>query len=224
MREVRTGVVLFAAVIVLSTCGNARATLDEWAIAAKAGTLGLGGDLTTNLIPLVNLRAGVQWLGFSFDKEFGDTEYNVDLDLLHPLILVDWHPFSGAFRVSGGLLFTGGDMRLRATPTESVEVGGVLYTAEEVGRLRADVDFRPVAPYIGIGWGNSLDRKGRWGLATDLGVAFTGSPDVDLSATGPIATDPTFQARLAEEERDIQDDLDVFRIYPVLSISLFYRF
>jgi hypothetical protein len=86
------------------------------------------------------------------------------------------------------------------------------------------VEFRAVAPYIGIGWGNALDEAGHWGLATDLGVAFTGSPDMDLSATGPIAADPTFQARLAEEEKDIQDELDIFKVYPVLSISLFYRF
>ncbi len=98
------------------------------------------------------------------------------------------------------------------------------YAADEVGALGGDVDFRPVAPYIGIGWGNPLGRTGRWGLATDLGVAFTGSPDIDLCASGPIGADPTFQARLAEEEKDIQDDLDIFKIYPVLSINLYYRF
>lgn len=49
-------------------------------------------------------------------------------------------------------------------------------------------------------------------------------PDIDLFATGPIASDPTFQAHLAEEERGIQDELDILKFYPVLSISLVYRF
>jgi hypothetical protein len=87
--------------------------------------------------------------------------------------------------------------------------------------LKGEVDFRPVAPYIGIGWGNALGKEERWGILTDLGIAFTGLPDIELSATGP---DPTIQAEIAKEERDIQDELDAFKFYPVLSISLFYRF
>ncbi len=217
-------VALFAAVIVLSTYGSARAAFDEWAVAAKAGTLGIGGDLITNLIPQVNLRGGVQWLGFDFDAQFDEVDYNVDVDLLHPLVMLDWHPFNGSFRVSGGVLFRSGDIQLEASSGTSLEIDGVTYPAVEVGVLRGDVDSRPVAPYIGIGWGNALGKTGRCGIITDFGVAFMGSPDVDLCATGPIASDPTFRAQLAEEEKDIQDELDVFRIYPVLSISLYYRF
>jgi hypothetical protein len=55
-------------------------------------------------------------------------------------------------------------------------------------------------------------------------VAFIGSPDVDLSATGPIASNPDFMANLAEEEREINNDLEDFKFYPVLCMSLFYRF
>jgi len=222
--KVRTGIVLLAAAAFLATCGNARATFEELAISAKAGTLGLGGDLTTDLLPQVNLRAGVQWLDFGFDAQLGDVDYELSLDFLNPLILVDWFPFAGSFRISGGILFNGTDIQLEARSQESIEIDDVSYNANEIGTLRGDVEYRPVAPYIGIGWGNHLDRGGRWGLATDFGVAFTGSPDIDLRATGPIAADPTFQAHLAQEEKDIQDELDAFKFYPVLSISLFYHF
>jgi hypothetical protein len=220
----RAGVISSVIVVVLLACGNARAAFNELAIAAKAGTLGLGGELTTNLIPQVNLRAGVQWLEFGFSASFGDVDYDMDLDFLNPLVLIDWHPFDGPFRISGGVLFNGNDIGLRAEPGEAVEIGGVTYTPAELGSLRGDVEWRSVAPYVGIGWGNALGDGGHWGLAADLGVAFTGSPSIDLSATGPISTDPTFRTRLAEEERDIQDELDAFKFYPVLSISLFYRF
>ncbi len=222
--KMKAPVVLLAAAVVLATCGNAQATFDALAISAKAGTLGLGGDLTTDIIPQVNFRAGIQWIGLGFDAQFADVDYNVDLDVLHPLVLVDWFLFDGSFHISGGVLFNGGDIQLQATSAASVEIDNVTYTAAELGTLRGDVEFRPVAPYIGIGWGNPLGESGRWGLVADIGVAFTGSPDVDLSASGPITTDPTFQTRLAEEEKHIQDDLDFFRIYPVLSISLYYRF
>lgn len=222
--RVRTGVVALVVVTVLLACGNARAVFDEFAIAAKGGTLGLGGDLTTNLIPQVNLRAGVQWLEFGFDATFSDVDYDVDLNFLNPLVLLDWHLFDGPFRISVGALFNGSDIQFRGRPSEDVEIGGQVYHPDEIGTLKGDVEFRPIVPYVGIGWGNALGSTGQWGLATDFGVAFMGSPDVDLSATGSKANDPAFQAQLAQEERDIQDELDNFNIYLVLSISLFYRF
>ena len=227
MREIvrfRPAVRLFTMIVVLSACGNAQAVFDEWAIGAKAGTLGLGGELTTNLIPQVNLRAGIQWLDLGFGAQLSDVDYDLKLHLLNPLVQVDWFPFDGSFHISGGVLFNGSDIRLRATPGEAVEIDNVTYTPSQLGSLRGDVECQSVAPYVGIGWGNALDEAGRWGFAVDLGVAFTGSPNVDLSASGPISTDSAFRTRLAEEERDIQDKLDLFRLYPVLSISLFYRF
>ena len=53
---------------------------------------------------------------------------------------------------------------------------------------------------------------------------FQGSPTANLSATGPIASDPGFQADLAKEENNLQDDLDNFEYYPVISIGFNYRF
>lgn len=81
-----------------------------------------------------------------------------------------------------------------------------------------------MAPYVGIGWGNAFGRSRRWGFVTDLGVAFTGSPDVALSATGTLASDPGFRADLAREEADLEDDLEDFKIYPVFSANLYFRF
>ena len=55
----------------------------------------------------------------------------------------------------------------------------------------------------------------------DLGVAFTDSPDVSLSATGMAAGLPE---DIEIERRKIEDDLDFIRIYPVFSLGLFIRF
>ena len=221
--RVRTGALLPVILVIALACSSAYAAFNELAIAAKSGTLGFGGDVTTNLIPQVNLRAGVQCLDFGFDAQFEEVDYEVDLDFFNPLILVDWYPFGGDFRISGGVLFNGTDIQLEARSAATFEIDDTIYTAAELGALQGDVEYRSVAPYIGIGWGNQLGG-GRWGLVTDLGVAFTGSPDIDLRATGPIASDPTFQAHLAEEEQDVQDELDALKVYPVLSISLYFRF
>jgi len=220
----RVPIVLSVMFLILLSSGRAGAVLDDWAIGAKAGTLGLGGELTTDIVPGLNLRGGVQWFSLDLDAEFEDIDYNVDVDLLNPLLLLDWYPFGGSFRLSGGILFNQSDVDLRATPSEPVEIGGTTYTPAEVGTLRGQSDFNPIVPYVGIGWGNAVGRSKRLGLAMDLGVAFIGSPGVNLSATGSFASDPTFQAHLAQEEEDIEDDLSDFKFYPVLSLTLYYCF
>jgi hypothetical protein len=209
---------------VLSTSDPAWALFEDWAVGPKIGTLGLGGEVTTDLIPQVNLRGSLQWLDLAFDAEFESVDYDVDLDVFNPLLVVDWHVFNDAFRISGGVLCNGPDIGLDARPNEPVEIGGTEYTPEQVGTLRGEAEYRDFSPYVGIGWGNALSPDHRWGLSIDLGVVFIGPADVELSATGPIASDPTFQARLAEEENDIEDELKDYGFYPVLCLSLFFRF
>lgn len=216
--------VITAALAILAVSGRAGAALDEWAIGLKTGTLGIGGELTTDLLPNVNLRGSVQWLDFDFEAEFDDIDYDVDVEFLNPLLMIDWYPFSGGFRVSGGILFNGTDISLDATSAASIEIGGTTYYPDEIGTLRGESDFDDIAPYVGIGFHNPLSRNGHWGFTGDVGVAFIGSPNVNLRVTGPYADDPGLQADLAKEEARIEDDLDGIRFYPVLSATLYYRF
>jgi hypothetical protein len=58
----------------------------------------------------------------------------------------------------------------------------------------------------------------------DLGVLLQGEPNVDLEATGPISTDPTFQSNLAQEEAAAEDDVKDFDVYPVIALGMSYRF
>ena len=55
-------------------------------------------------------------------------------------------------------------------------------------------------------------------------VVFVGAPEVDLTATGPVASDPGFQQDLAEEEQKVSDDLEPFKYYPIVSLGLTYQF
>jgi hypothetical protein len=220
----RAGVVLLTIVTACSLGGRAEAALDEWAIGFKAGTLGIGGELATNLLPDVHLRGSVQWFALDFDVEFDDIDYDVDLDMLNPMLVLDWHPFAGDLRLSVGVLFNGIDIDLEATSDEPVEIGNSIYLPSDLGSIEGESEFDDIAPYVGIGFGNPLSSDGRWGFTADAGVAFIGSPNVNLRATGPFADNPILLADLAEEEEEIEDDLDALRFYPVLSFTIYYRF
>ncbi len=222
--SIRTGVVLSAIAAVSLAAGPALAQFDELAIGVKAGTLGVGGELTTDLLSGLNLRGSLQWLDLSLGAEFEGIDYDAHLKFFNPLVLLDWYPFGGAFRISGGALFNGSEVDLEATSNQTIELDGTTYTPSEYGTLRGEADFQPIAPYVGIGFGNPLKPDQHWELSLDLGVAFIGATDVTLSATGPIASNSTFQQQLAQEERDIEDTLHKFQFYPVLSLTLTYHF
>jgi hypothetical protein len=202
----------------------ARADFAGLAIAGRAGSLGLGGELMANFLETVNGRAGITYFPLGIGAEIGDVRFDFDLRTLTFPLTMDWYPFHNAFHLSGGLIINQTEMNLDAQSNASLTIGGTRYSASDLGMVRGNVRFNPVAPYVGIGWGNAFGREQRWGILTDLGVAFLGSPHVSLSATGPIASDPTFRHDLAREEDDIKGDLNIFRFYPVFSISLFYRF
>jgi len=217
-------IIMLLILLILALGGAGCAESGGLAIAGKAGTLGLGGELTTGITSDINARLGLNTLSYDFDEEFDDVEYDVDMDFSSLSALVDWHVFGGSFRVTGGLLSMDHEFNLDGRPTSSVEIGGTLYGPTDVGTLSGQAEIDGVAPYVGIGWGNPLDRSRRWGLYCDLGVAFTNSPDVSLAANGTLASDPTFQANLAKERQEIEDDLEPFQFYPVISLGLYYRF
>ena len=54
---------------------------------------------------------------------------------------------------------------------------------------------------------------------------FTGSPQVNLVSTGgSLSNDTNFQAQLAIEEQNLQNDVDNYEVYPVVQLGLTYGF
>jgi len=215
--------VLLLILLVLLSCGAGCADIGGLAISGKSGTLGFGGELTTGVAPDVNVRVGINALDFDYDGEIEDNEYDIGLDFSSFSALVDYYIFQGSFRISSGVVSLNHELALDAKLDENLDIGDGDYTPAQIGTLSGSVEIDDVAPYVGIGWGNTLGRNKRWGFYTDFGVAFAGSPNAKLSATGAGAV-PGLPADLAKEEDEIQDELDAFRFYPVLSMGLFFRF
>ncbi len=196
------------------------------ALTTKVSTLGVGIEATTGITETLNARLGVNAFSYTYSGSQSDIDYDLDLTLQSETLLLDWHPFAGAFRLSAGVVGNQNALDMESTPelTQVYKVGNVYYPAAAVGRLVGSIDLAPVAPYAGIGLGNALGNKGRWHVGFDLGVVFQGSPEVELSAQGPIALVPQFQQELLREVDDIEDEIDKYRYYPVVSLGVSYRF
>jgi hypothetical protein len=195
-------------------------------VGVKVGTLGLGGDVSLPIIPdRLNMRMSGNYLDFSYDGTADDIDYEFTLDFKDLMLLGDWHPFANNFRVSGGVVWhDGSKVKLMGTPTDNVTIGDHEYTPEQIGTLNGELAFENAAPYVGIGFGNAIGPyEQTWSFVFDLGVIFQ-TFDATLTADGPAASIPQFQADLKKEEEDLQDDLESFEIYPVLQFGVAYHF
>ncbi len=197
-----------------------------WALGGKAGTLGLGVELTKSITPHFNLRGGFNNFKYSEDYEDTNVTYDGDLNLRTFGGFIDWHPASrGIFRFTAGVLSNGNKADLTGIPTGgSFDIGGNSYPAASVGTLSGSVDFIAVSPYAGIGLGNSVGKTKSFSFSAEMGVLYQGSPEVNLSASGFITSDPTFMANLQQEENDINNSIEEYKYWPVIALGMSYRF
>lgn len=190
-------------------------------IAPHAGTLGVGVDVAYALHPRINVRAGANIIPVEPEFDISDISWKLDPPSPQFLAAVDLFLVS-QLRVSGGLRWASDDLAAVGVFTGSVEVGGDTYDGADVGNLRGAIAISALAPWIGIGWGNVA--RSRIGFLFDLGLAFTGSPDVTLTADGPIASNATFQSSLNREIQEFEGDIDWVRYYPVVQVGVSFGF
>ncbi|MHC4117773.1 MAG: hypothetical protein ACYSWO_09730 [Planctomycetota bacterium] len=221
--EKNLNAVLLLTVTTLLSLGAGCADSGGLAVAGKAGTLGLGGELTAGVSSDINARVGFNTMDFDFSGDLANVEYDFGLDFDSYSFLLDWFVFDGPLRLTGGLISMDHKLNLDADGAsgEFQQIGDSIYDWGDIGVLSGVAEVDGVAPYIGIGWGDILDRSKRWGFYSDFGVAFTESPKVSLAATG---MPPGLEDDLQRESDDIEDDLKNFKFYPVLSVGLFIRF
>lgn len=196
----------------------------KFALSAKAGTLGIGLETAMNLNENFNARLGMNAFEYDYDGQESGIDYDFEFSLLTVAGLLDWFPFEQGFRITGGVMLNDNTVDFKATPTGSYNIGGVTYTAAEVGSLTGDIDFEDISPYLGVGWGNPFGTENSWSLNLDLGVMYQGTPEITYNTNGTLSNDPTFRANLERERQDVEDELDSFEFYPVFSIGISYRF
>jgi len=99
------------------------------------------------------------------------------------------------------------------------------------------LDWKKTSPYLGFGWGNSVERG--LGFMFDLGV-YVGKPTVKLSASRTLTdivdaeaayqkskgnnTRKTSNEAINEQINEFNDDVKDFKLIPALHIGLSYRF
>jgi len=198
----------------------------RFAISLDGGTTGIGGSLWFTASDRFTITLGYGALDVDEDYSTDEADYTGTAKLANGHAFLNWHPFKGGFHLTGGAILADDKFDAVAMPAAGAtyEFDGVQYPASAVGNLTANVLIADdIVPYAGLGWSTSPRKEGL-GFFLDLGVMFSGSVTTELTADGPLASDPTFQQNLEQERQDLQDELDQYKIFPVVRLGLLYRF
>ena len=216
--------ILLPALACLALANNAWADdTGSFDFGVKVSTLGAGVEINYPISSNLTVAVGLNKFNQSQSDNISGIDYDEEINLQTFSLLVNFHPFSGTFRITAGAMLNSNELKLAAKPNANYTINGNPYSAADVGDLEATVDFRKVAPYVGLGFGHGASSG--LSFTFDLGVLMQGEPNVDLESKGGIlSNDPAFQAELAQEEKAAEDDIKEFTMYPVVSLGMSYRF
>jgi hypothetical protein len=206
------------------------------ATAGAAGSLGVGGQATMEILPWLNGRLAVQGLGYSHSFSKDNTPYDAHLGLLSYGGLLDLYPLTHGPRLSVGLMGNSNKVTMHANCANGCTANNDRVTGANAN-FDGDMTFSKAAPYAGLGWGNSMVGSPIY-ISGDLGVLFQGAAKVSLDASGEamvssnggppkqvnLATDASFQQQLHQETNNLVNQVKTYQYYPVAMLTIGWRF
>lgn len=193
--------------------------VSAWGVSVQGGTLGIGINLAHALYSdYLDIRGQYNFLPMSkFNIE--DNEFNVKFNTLG--LLLDYKPFGGSFRFTGGMYY---DNRSLTLSGNNIDIGNGMTASGS-----ASINYPSFSPYLGIGIGSqaasTIDKKG-FLINFDAGVMLakaTVSTNLQCNSTSAGSCDD-FNNQVNTFTDNLDSGLRAFPFYPVLSLSLGYRF
>ena len=214
----------------------------RWSMTLKASTLGGGVDISRALGGDFVLRGSVNLVDFAFPFSIDGVTYDSQFNFRSGGVSLDWFPRHGGLRISPGVLYLKNNLSAISgvPPGKYFELGeqGFINSVDDPLNGTAGVVFpRRVAPMITFGFRNLLFRKdegsGRLSFPVEFGAAYSGAAKIDVTLNGTACTlDGCFtfaqnaeaQDSLKAEIKKLNNRLDNFPIYPIVSMGATYRF
>jgi len=187
-------------------------------LGVTGGSLGIGPEISYALNRNFDIRGNATF--FSISHGFsGAMGYKGSAVLGSGGLMIDYHIAGGGFRISAGARINHNKARVAGTPANGATLNGTSYSAAQIGTLRANADFATIAPTVTFGYAGNLGHGFKLGI--EAGAMFSGSAHLKpFTATGVGVADADLQA----ERQRIQDKINPYKVYPILQISVGYRF
>jgi hypothetical protein len=210
-------------------------------VAVKMTTLGVALEGAVPVHEKLNVRAGFNTFTLNHDFDDDGITLAAQLKLQSFSTYLDYFPFGGGFHVSPGLMIYNGNQvsAIASVPGgHEFDLGDENLISNPANPVTgsAKIGFKRIAPSILMGWGNIIPRsERRWSIPFEIGLVYTRSPIATLALTGgacrqngtncrSISSDAGLQSDLAEQTRNLNTDLEVLKMLPVISLGFSYKF
>ena len=221
-------------------CFGQSSDLPRLGIGVKFSTLGAGIEAATAVTRKSNVRGGFNAFTYGTDLTKDGISYSGELRLRSVDVLYDQY-LVGPLHVSPGVLLYNGN---RGTATASVpggqsfSLGGNTFYSSAADPVRGNgtLNLGTVSPMILFGVGNLLPRNDHhFAVNFEAGVIFQRAPQATLNLAGstcnstgivclPVASNPVVQSSIQSEQTKINNDVNFFKYYPILSLGFGYKF
>lgn len=191
----------------------------QYAVGLGLSSTGISAQGSMLLCGDFELKAAGHYFNYSQRNYIDNIRfiYTREINLLFFSLLADYHPVSKlqAFYVSAGAYLNLGNITYNVESDGDLKIGNIEIPAKEIGELNFEFTANTMAPYLGIGYGNSVTDK-KFGWKADLGAIYTGTPKVELSGSGLISP-------VTEQKSIIEENISWMKFYPVLSVMVYYK-
>lgn len=207
----------------------------------QVSTLGPGIEVGTGLSQHLNLRVGGNFFNYNLTSTRDSVNYSGDVRLHTTDAHLDWFPFGGNFHIGPGLLYYFAQplsAKLAVPGGTSFSLGNANFISSTANPVTgaAGIHLHRMAPAITAGVGNLVARRAgkHWSFPFEVGAAFQGQPKILLGLQGTAciphsgcynaATDPHVLGPLQQEIQKRESDISWFKVYPMISMGVGYRF
>lgn len=218
----------------------AQSSSTGFGIGVNASSLGAGVEAAVATGSKVNIRGGFDMFNYSLSFPRDGVSYKGTLKLQSAHLVADFY-LGHVFHISPGALVYNGN-KGTATGTvgagQTFSLGGTTYYSGQNSPIQGNgaLTLNKTAPMLLLGFGNLVPRSHHFAVNVDFGAAYQGTPKATLGLTGSACTinattgclnaasDPTVLSNVTAEQNKINSKLTQFKYYPVVSLTLGYRF
>ncbi|MGW8267360.1 MAG: hypothetical protein ACWGSQ_13420 [Longimicrobiales bacterium] len=187
------------------------------ALAARAGTFGLGGEVAFGLSDGFVLRGGYGFFPFDYEDSYGGEDYTVEFPSSIWSAGIDIYLGGGPIRLMGGVMGRTGDVEMTSEWTGSREIGGIVYDVP--GAISGVLEQSAIAPFAGIGFGKHT--AGGFGFFLDVGAAYSGQADIEMSVSGDVALVPGIEEAVQAEADMVEEEIGgLLKFWPIVSLGI----
>ncbi|GAB3350019.1 ornithine uptake porin CarO type 1 [Arachidicoccus ginsenosidivorans] len=213
---------------------NVEDMLVGYSLGAHLGTQGFGlnAAYATSEVFALRLEGSIAPLGFSKIRSWDNNKYNMDMKgrFYNGSLKVEVKPFRRASNsllmqklavIGGAAYFFKAETDATALLKGDYHYGDIVIPNSDVGKFKANIKWKPWAPYMGVGIRNlylgSLFKGGYLGLNIDIGSYYMSTPDVQVTADKLLSENTS-------NEGIIERNMRSYRWLPVVQVGISYGF